>query len=190
VETFDPARYGDYLAPLLTRKKLNPLGPGRPDNPVPPGLASFNLEKAFAPYRVRDAAMAKACEAGLWLLCDHLKQSHEISQGIETATGGYWHGLMHRREPDFGNAKYWFGQVGAHPIFSQLRADAAKLAADVDSPAPASFLTTQRSWDPFAFIDLCAEAIDSDSPVEELCRRIQRREWELLFDYSFHQAVA
>ena len=57
---------------------------------------------------------------GLWLLAGDLDQSHSISQAIETAEGSFWHGIMHRREADFGNAKYWFRRVGSHVVFERL----------------------------------------------------------------------
>src|SRR5262249_44934254 len=187
---FDPNAYGPYLAPLLCRESPNPLGPGEPAHPVPAGLDAFDVTKAFAPHTVLNPDMAKACEAGLWLLHDHLEHSHQISQGIDTPTGSYWHGLMHRRDPDFGNAKYWFRHVGAHPIFPELCHEAARLSRNADGAKSAGFLTEQDSWDPFRFIDLCQEVVDTGSATEDLCRRIQRREWELLFDFSFHQAIA
>ena len=49
--------------------------------------------------------MASACLAGLWLYHDYLDESHAVSQSIHTPAGSYWHGLMHRREPDFANPK-------------------------------------------------------------------------------------
>lgn len=45
--------------------------------------------------------------SGLWLLAGELDRSHTLSQSIETATGAYWHGMMHRREENFWNSKYW-----------------------------------------------------------------------------------
>jgi hypothetical protein len=186
----DPTGYGAYLAPVLASNELNPLGPGKPLQPVPAQLASFDPAQAFAPHAVGDPAMARACEAGLWLLHNYLHRSHEISQEINTTTGSYWHGLMHRREKDFGNAKYWFRRVGEHPIFPDLCREAAQLAGEGDLAAPARYLVGQSTWDPFQFIDLCAKSIDRNSPTEELCRGIQWREWELLFDYCYHRAIA
>src|SRR2546426_5983164 len=45
--------------------------------------------------------------AGLWLYVDNLERSHTVSQGIETSTGSFWHGIMHRREGDFSNSHHW-----------------------------------------------------------------------------------
>ncbi len=59
-------------------------------------------------------------ESALWLLAGDLDRSHEISQRIDTREGAFWHGIMHRREGDFWNAKYWFRKVGNHPVFVQL----------------------------------------------------------------------
>jgi hypothetical protein len=141
------------------------------------------VASAFAPAADRD--MVAACRAGLWLAFDFLDESHTLSQDIHTPEGSYWHGLMHRREPDFANSKYWFRQVGAHPVFEPLRREAARLAAD--APGPATFLTRQASWDPFAFIDLCEASYDVKAPCHDLCRQVQRVEWELLFDSCYRR---
>ena len=85
------------------------------------------------------------------------------------------------------NAKYWFRRVGSHPVFEPLRTEAARLA--VEAPSQAAFLARQTSWDPFAFIDLCEASYDAKAPCHELCRQVQRVEWELLFGYCFRQAV-
>ena len=69
--------------------------------------------------------MAEGCLAGLWLLYDFLDESHTISQSLDTLEGSYWHGIMHRREPDYENAKYWFRRVPVHPIHAELAAGGA-----------------------------------------------------------------
>jgi hypothetical protein len=127
--------------------------------------------------------------AGLWLLHNYLDESHKISQDIETGTGSYWHALMHRREPDFGNAKYWLRQVGRHPIFSDLRAAATQCADSVNDPA-GRFLSAQNDWDPFAFVDLCQLSLSGASSSLALCVEIQRREWDLLMAFCLSAAIA
>lgn len=186
--TFDPASYGPVIAALLQERRLMPLGPGDPNDPARPKLKSLTIERAFAPHPIKDAGMANACCAGLWLHHDFLDDSHKICQAIETTTGSYWHGIMHRREPDYSNSKYWFRRVGVHPIFGSLRVAAAELAGTATLHASATFLTTQSDWDPFAFIDLCEAASAGRSPHEMLCRQVQQCEWELLFDYCYHHA--
>jgi hypothetical protein len=183
-----PSSYPPRIAELLAEERLNPLDAGTPNEAARPALAALTVRDAFAPQTVRDEDMARACLAGLWLYHDFLDESHRISQEIETPTGSYWHGLMHRREGDFGNSKYWFRRVGERPVFETLRQAAAELAGSQPEPA-ARFLATQARWDPFAFVDLCEAAVSGRSGCAELCRRIQQVEWRLLFDYCYHQAV-
>jgi hypothetical protein len=77
--------------------------------------------------------------------------------------------------------------VGRHPVFEPLRAEAAKLAAGATGEA--AFLSTQTTWDPFAFINLCEANADARATWNDLCRRVQRIEWELLFGFCYHSAA-
>ncbi len=185
---FQSKNYGPLFAELL-QEHTNPLDAGEPITRAKSMLTALTIEKAFAPNAIVDTAMARACLAGLWLHHNFLEESHQISQSIATPTGSYWHGLMHRREPDFSNSKYWFHRVGEHPIFAPLRLAAVKLAAANTQEIATDFLLSQSRWDPFRFIDLCENCVHHQSPAETLCRRIQRVEWNLLFDYCYQQAV-
>ena len=184
-----PNSYTPIITELLRPPPANPLGPGAPNESVRPLLTELTVEKLFGGQPLKDRDMAACCLAGLWLYHDFLDESHHISQEIETSSGSYWHGLMHRREPDFDNAKYWFRRVGQHPVFEPLQITAAKLAATGNLDRHAAFLTTQSQWDPFAFIDLCEACAEGKSDAAMLCRQIQGREWELLFEHCYRRAL-
>ena len=187
MNAFDPHAYGAAFAGVLEPRRLPVLGPGTPAASMKPALKALTIERAFGNCPVRDASMAACCLAGVWLHHDFLDESHTISQEIETSTGGYWHGLMHRREPDYFNAKYWLRHVGSHPAFVPL-AEAARTRSAEVSDRSAAFLKA-GAWDPLAFVDLCESAAAGKSSCEALCREVQQREWEILFDHCYRAAV-
>ncbi len=191
MSAFDPTAYGSAFAELLNTPRIMALDPGEENGPAKAGLEALDLDAAFAPNRISDRMMAEGCRSALWLYHDFLVTSHTISQQITTPTGSYWHGIMHRREPDYPNGKHWFGRVGDHDIYPELRDEAATIASGTDNlPDEAAYLMSQSSWDPFAFIDLCEGANVGGVPAGDLCRGIQQREWELLFDYCYRKATA
>lgn len=185
---WNPSAYGEVVADLVREIRLAELGPGTPNEAARPTLAALRPDSLFLPRATADAGMAAACLAGLWLYHDFLDQSHTISQSIETPTGSYWHGIMHRREPDYSNSKYWFRRVGAHPVFVPLHKAAAEAAAMHPHPC-ASALLERPAWDPFAFVDLCQQAAHGDKALDAFCRRVQLCEWRLLFDWCYRGAV-
>src|SRR3989440_7195617 len=97
---------------------------------------------------------ANAMLAGLWLWHDWLDESHHISQSLNSASGSFWHAIMHRREGDFSNSKYWYARCQNHPILRPL----AIQASDVINPYPADKevlkLTRDGTWNAPAFVDL------------------------------------
>lgn len=192
---FDPSAYGPAVARLLSDRRPPELGPGSPRSAARADLQRLTREDLAAgrpvpEAQMLDAQMLDACLAGLWLYHDFLDESHALSQSIDTRSGSYWHGILHRREPDYGNAKYWFRQVGRHPIFPTLSAAVLELLPDRPLPRDAAWLDAGDAWDPFRFVDLCERAAKS-GPQElvQLCRAVALVEWELLFDYCYQQGV-
>lgn len=121
-----------------------------------------------APKEVLKAAEEVARElpsdllrAGLWLYVDDLDRSHAISQDLHSPEGSFWHAIMHRREGDFSNSKYWLRQAGATPF-------------------------SLEAYDPREFVDQVAAA-DGQNPPELLAT--QRREWLAMFAHCVSKDV-
>lgn len=131
--------------------------------------------------------------AGLLQILDFWDASHEAAQEADDLgdrrVSTYWHGIVHRREPDPGNASYWFRRVGSHEIFPDLGAAATTLLQAAGRPELTGRLASGGTWDPFAFIDFCGQAEDSaqDQPI---ARRLQRLEMDRLLLESWKHATA
>jgi hypothetical protein len=178
---FSPQEYGPAFAALLADAPLNVLGPGRPQVDKRSGLETLTITTAFDGSTIHDQSMAECCLSGAWLLFDFLDESHVISQQIPTTTGSYWHGIMHRREGDFSNSKYWFRRVGDHPLFAALGSAAAELDTDEQ--------LFDGKWDPYRFVDLVEAATRGGDEKGDLPRRVAQAEWQLLFDYCYRTAI-
>jgi hypothetical protein len=188
VEPFVPPSFGTKIDSLLAPARLNELGPGQPNLAMRDKLDALSAGGLLE--NVGDPGMASACLAGIWLYHDFLDESHSLSQEIDTPEGSYWHGILHRREPDYANAKYWLRRVGGHPTDGDLAVAAGELAQAAPIDSASRFLIGQPSWDRGRFVDLCQAAMSGPSAVGMLCRKIQQREWWLLFKYCYERACS
>lgn len=186
---FEPCNYGQHVSDLLALDESYEIGPGTPCLSRKSGLSALTPELVTEPHPVADTDMANCCISGLWLRHNFLDQSHEFSQRIASTSGSFWHGIMHRREPDFSNAKYWFRRVGNHPVFPAIWQATRELGQHQTQEGPAGYLREQATWDPFRFVDLCEAVQRGHGADEQLCRDIARAEWRLLFDYCYRQAT-
>ncbi|MBL8238916.1 MAG: hypothetical protein JNM66_15950 [Bryobacterales bacterium] len=165
---WNPSQYGAEAQSLLSL-----AGDGRRLMPL---VSPRNTDAALAARLRRpardlfpNAAMPEAALAGLWLYCGFFDESHAIAQDLDTAEGSYWHGILHRMEPDLWNAGYWFRRVGQHSIFPELRSAAAALGYQHGS-----------RWDPLAFIEACGHP---SSGNQQRLQQVQLAEWQLLFHH-------
>jgi len=174
IAPFRPRDYSPRLAELLAEPRLSAIGPGSLHPAAKAALRAFDpLSDLGGTVVDREAALA--CHSGLWLYHDGLDESHTISQDLPSAEGSFWHAIMHRREPDAWNSKYWWRKVGHHPVLTQLVEHA---------PALGYTYTT-----PLDFVDFCEQARDNKTPDEDLARWVQLLEWQLLFDWCYRKAV-
>jgi hypothetical protein len=129
-----------------------PAWPLRPERVFDPGLTAA----------IDELDMSDAVKAGLHLLNDDLDRSHALAQAHEgDKTYDYWHAIVHRREGDFANAKYWLRQVGRHPVLMRVHDGGPSTA--------------------IGFVDRCEKAGSADRAELE---STQRREILGLIEYA------
>jgi len=133
---------------LFETPELPSLGPKRRPAilPVRELLDRLNSSLHQSPIHERNRQLVRSV---LLLWHDHLDESHSISQGIDDSDGSFVHGIMHRREPDYGNSSYWFRRVGNHSCFPTI----CTRARTVLSPAHSNLadkLLVNGAWDPGA----------------------------------------
>ncbi len=196
----NPEKYGPTFSEVLRSDLKFALDAGTANSDLFDKLQSLSVESAFAHSTVHDEKMASLCLSGVWLFNNYLEESHSISQDADGPTGSYWHGIMHRREGDFPNSKYWFRQVGEHPAFEMIDERMGASEAFYKSPALADL--SSSGYDPFELVDHCRTVIrsetESTSPggeenpnndLRHFCEMLSNLEWWSLFDYCYEQAT-
>lgn len=161
--------------------------PSRPQRILVNELKALRVEEMFDD-RVIDWKSAMAVRSGMFLLLDAWDQSHIIAQDLDTPEGSYWHGIVHRREPDISNTKYWFQRLGDHPVFNQLGSQQTRQAL----PQTIAFddIVTDGHWDPFQFVDWCMRCEHGERPeVRSELQALQQQEILLLLIYCVRQAL-
>jgi hypothetical protein len=131
------------------------------------------------------AARRSLLRALVLLWHDHFDPAHEIVQDGEDADSAWLHAILHRREPDYSNAKYWFRRVREHPGHGALAARVLALLGARGEAGLAAQLVPQGRWDPFAFVDACGVAAGHsarDTRTKLLCE-IQGIEFEVLLEH-------
>lgn len=164
---------------LLATPEPPELGPGSRANVQAQAALNAALDISFRGTNL-PATNQQLIRALVLLWHDHLDVSHTISQGIENADGSLVHAIMHRREPDYSNAKYWWRRVGKHSCFPEIARRVTDLLQSKSERDLAAKLVPRGEWDAFAFVDACEAAADlpvSDERVR-LLREIQRIESE------------
>jgi hypothetical protein len=166
---------------LIATPELPDLGPGPRASVESIAALNQKLEDYFGAANPRKPTRELLrCAALLWH--DHHDAAHVIAQDDSSAEGSFLHGILHRREPDYDNAKYWFRRVGKHPTYSSIAKSVAELGNRSPDQRLASKLISGGLWDPFGFIDACAEAATApmSDPRTKLLQQIQALELDAL----------
>jgi hypothetical protein len=155
-------------------------------------LDALTPEQLLAPTKIVSPVDALCIKGAVYERHDLYDAAHTCAQQAgEGSTASFWHGICHRREPDVSNSKYWFRRVGNHAIFPLLHRAVSDFLATMSNDVARTFrrhLQKKGEWDPFYWIDLCAEC--DDAQAERVLMEVQEIEWELLFEHTYKAAVA
>ena len=119
--------------------------------------------------------------AALLYAADSMDESYRIASQISDDTAVYWCGMNHRREGDFFNARSCFRRVGVHPVFELLQSRASEVSANV---------AKQWGWDQYLFVGMFEQEKFVDNKHSTELIKVQRIEFETMFDYVWRKSVA
>ena len=153
----NPVVFDEIVAKLIARQPLPPLTPTQP----------FDVTLS---HIIRNANLPALVTCGLLIWNDDIPAAHPIAQEIENDSGSYWHAIVHRREGDFANAKYWFRRTGPHPVLAELT-----------SVPEAKPFTKVDVLDGAAFVDACERA--KRDQRDEALRALQVAEIQVLLKH-------
>jgi hypothetical protein len=173
----------EKVSALLATPEPPELGPGPRTGIWEESRLARSLDEFFRDANLLDQNQ-QLIRALILLWHDHLDASHSISQNIANADGAFVHGIMHRREPDCGNAAYWFRRVGRHAAFGEIASRVRALLVKEGQAQLEKELISSGEWNAFAFIDACERcgARGVSDNEKKLLREIQQVETRVLLE--------
>ena len=174
--------YSDFIDRLLLNpdllRKLIPTEPLGWE--LPAKIRDATDEALSGGKEIADPKTFALVRGALLYVVDAIDEAHRIFQDAPGDLGSYWHGMTHRREGDFDNARYWFRRAGKLPVFDRMHGAAAEVSAN---------MAKQAGWDAYLLTMLCEQAKFGDTEAVPECLRLQRVEFEELFAYCWRQSV-
>jgi hypothetical protein len=133
---------------------------------------------------------------------DDLESCHRICQeaGQDDVCGNYWHGIVHRREPDFENARGWFRRTEGLTAYTEIYTGVLGFLQRVlqvpeygeareKALAFMQHLRARGSWDPIYLVDMCEACLERGSGAEvKMLEEIQEVEFDVLFGWTYASA--
>lgn len=169
---------------IFRTPELPELGPG----PRTGVMHSRDLSRRLLDWlaiRHVEGVNESALRATALLYHDHHDEAHDLVQDGGDADSALIHAILHRREPDFWNAKYWFRRVGDHPIYRTLADRLPELPTNGEGKGVLARLTLTGSLDPFGMVDEVERVSGASTARAEvqLLRRLQHAEFEVLVEH-------
>jgi len=175
-------RYSDFVDRVFLQedllRKLIPTEPSDPELVL--RIRAADDATLSGDKTPGNPAVFSLIRGALFYAADAIHDAHKIFQDAPGDLGSYWHGMMHRREGDFDNARYWFRRAGVLPFFGTLHRAASEHS---------SVMARQLNWDPYLFTGECEQARFGETENLKSLSALQRAEFEVLFDYCWRQSA-
>jgi hypothetical protein len=148
-------------------------------DPAPdPELITFLRNADLAQLGGYNPSVVPLVRSLLLLTAGDLERAHLLVQEASNADGTYIHGIVHRTEDDFDNARYWFRRTAVHPAAPEIYRKAA-----ANSPRVAS----RATWDPIWVTDWVEAS--RKAGVDQELRAVLAIEAEVLLEHFASQMV-
>ncbi len=138
-----------------------------------------------------DGSQADLLKAAALLYHDQHDPAHDLVQDLASSDGVVIHAILHRREPDYWNAKYWFRRVTDHPLYRRLTSRLASAGPSKVADRWRPSLCLADAFDPMAMVEACESLADKSRDSEDVLflRQIQQAEFECLVEHLFNGAA-
>lgn len=153
---------------------------------VPTRVRDENLSRDILSaelFGAKSGPMVDCCRAGLLLFNDDLGRAHPLVQDLPDQTASFWHAVLHRREGDYANARYWWNRVAAHPAFEPIFDLVLHRVPDF---ALLDELRAAGRWLPLEFTAACQKCAQDGKHEAEL-KATQRLEMRGLLEWCASQ---
>ena len=174
--------YSAFIAKLLNREEL--LQKLQPTEPLEWQLSdefrSLDDAAVTGGRPISNPQQFTLIRGAILYALDELDAAHRIFQDDHSSVGSYWHGMMHRREGDFDNARYWFRRCGQLPEYGDMQAAVGNASPN---------MARQNNWDPYLFTGLCEQVRFGDGDLLAECRALQRAEFDVLLASAWEKAL-
>ena len=169
-------RYSRLVNDLLEQSRDEALKRLHPTEPLHGHTDLLETIRKASDADLGGGPLAPMVRAGLFYRLDAIDEAHRIVQQDGSPLAAYWHGMIHRREGDFDNARYWFRRAGTLPVFETLHREAAALSPN---------MAKQFGWDPYLFTGLCEQEKFGDNTLTAELVALQKLEFDLLFENTW-----
>lgn len=111
------------------------------------------------------------CLTLVWF--DYLELAHQIADEERSTEFCYFHAMIHRRERDFFNARFWFRQTDRrHVVFANITDEVRKYLNQKGDQQLLESLIRNDEWSPLEFLEEVVKGFKME-PTSEFVRKLQ-----------------